>query len=510
MSHFHFLFPWRLLGLIVALALWFFPLSGTSAWSAIMEKTFSRVLIINHPERIKQALPWLFAIGFIALSGPTWQRETPASLMPESNVMVIMQQDMAMYAQDLTPGRQERMQDKITRLMSGSPGTRYGLIVYSHEAFLTSPLSQDPQFFSLFLHAQEPSLMPAGTGSGLRKAVKLALSNLPESPRNVILVADTLTDDDVSFLKTSDIPLQVWVPGTAAGGPLPEKYASNNIDTHLPVDKFLQLRDAGFPVTLVTSDDNDLSIVQSHINQSITQQSNANSDLQWKNSGWLMVIPMLVLLFFCRRQIICIFLPLPLLIAPPSVHAAWLDAWIRPDVQGQFAFRHGDYQSAARHFQDPVWLGISLYKSGNYPAATVVFRRAPQTPETLLWTGNSLAQQKKWELALKSYDQALSLRPDWSIALQNREKISKIVVALRRKERDREQDQGEDNDMEDKPDKILHDLKKNQGVTKKEQNASANALPELNQWYDHLQISPSGLLENIYRNESAQEPEVTP
>jgi Ca-activated chloride channel family protein len=509
MSDFHFMFPWRLLGLTLAVALWFIPPPFSRFWSGIMAKTFARVLIINRPERLKQILPWLFALGVIALAGPTWQRDLPASLKPESNVMVIMQQDLAMYAQDLTPSRQERMQDKINQLMSQSTGARYGLVVYNHEAFLTTPLTQDPQFFSLFLHAQEPSLMPAGTGSGLKMAIKLAQSNLSESPRNFILVADSLTMEEANYLKTVDIPLQIWVPGTAAGGALPDKYANSGVDTHLPVDLFRQVRDAGIPVTLATADNSDLPVIQSNINRSVTQQNNANSDLHWANAGWLLVIPMLTLLFFCRHQIICLFFILPLLLVSPSGHAAWLDAWIRPDVQGQFAFNKGNYQKAVESFQDPLWQGIALYKAGNFPAATDAFHRAPQTPETLLWAGNSLAQQKEWEQALISYDQALSLRPAWPIALQNREKISKIVMALRQKEREREQDQGKDNEMEDKPDKILQDLKKNQGVKQKDKGPSGAVPPQLNQWYENLQISPTGLLENIYRTESASAQEAT-
>ncbi|MDX6039105.1 vWA domain-containing protein [Scandinavium lactucae] len=503
MSDFHFIYPWRLLGLIIAALLAFLPYAQASSWPRIMDKPFAKALIIGRNKRLTQVLPWLFALGIIALAGPSWQRELPAALTPESNVMVVMQQDLAMYAQDLTPSRNERMQSKISRLMEQSPGARFGLVVYSNQAFVTTPLTQDPQFFSLFLHAQTPSLMPEGTGSGLKSAIDLAIKNSPVTPRSLILVADTLTDADAAYLEKHDVPLQIWVPGTAAGGTLPEQYAGRGIDTRLNVERFRAVRETGIPVTLVTGDGSDLQVVKSHIQQAISQQNNARSDLHWKNSGWLLAIPMLILLFFWRRQLICVAFVMPLMFWSSHSDAAWLDAWVSPDIQGQRAFDKGQFQKAAEHFRDPLWQGIAWYNARNFPAAVNAFRRAPQTPETLLWTGNSLAQQKQWQQALDTYDLALSLRPDWKMARDNREKVSHIVMQLRLKQREAEQEQGSNQDDEG-PDKVLKDLKKGQGVKQKDIGAIKGSSPQLNQWYENLQVSPSGLLESLYRN-GAQE-----
>nr|VUD29484.1 Uncharacterised protein [Raoultella sp. NCTC 9187] len=177
-------------------------------------------------------------------------------------------------------------------------------MVYSSQAFLTTPLTQDPQFYSLFLNAQTPSLLPQGEGSSLPQAVALALKNLPagrDAPRSLILVADTLSPADAAWLKGQRLPLQIWVPGTAAGGALPERYASRGVDTRLNVERFSQVRDGGIPVTLVTGDNDDMQAILSHIQQSVTQQNNARQDLRWQNSGYLLVIPMLILLLFWRR-----------------------------------------------------------------------------------------------------------------------------------------------------------------------------------------------------------------
>lgn len=157
MSDFHFLYPWRLLLLIPAIALWWLPSAGRSAWSRIMDKPLANALIVGRQRKLSRALPWLVMLGVIALAGPSWQRQLPAALTPESNVMVILQQDTAMLASDLSPSRHQRMQTKIMSLMERMPGTRFGLVVYNAGAWLTTPLTVDTAFYSLFLHAQTPS-----------------------------------------------------------------------------------------------------------------------------------------------------------------------------------------------------------------------------------------------------------------------------------------------------------------------------------------------------------------
>ncbi|GBU14243.1 hypothetical protein AwEntero_28440 [Enterobacterales bacterium] len=508
MSDFHFLYPWRLLGLLLCVAVWFISTGQRSTWFSIMEKPFAQALIIGRHRNLTRVLPWLCALGVLALAGPAWQRELPAALKPQSNVMVVLQQDLAMYAQDITPSRHQRMQNKVMTLLSRAPDTRFGLVVYNAQAYLTTPLTQDPTFYALFLHAQNPALLPEGDGSALKQAVSLALKNLPDtpdSPRSVLLIADTLSAADVAYLQDVKVPLQLWVPGTEHGGALPDNYAQRGIDTRLNVDRFSQVRDAGLPVTLVASDDSDIAVVTSHIQQAVTAQNNARSDLHWKNSGYWLVIPMLMMLLIWRRQLMCwLLLTLPMMFYVPHSEAAWLDAWVSPDRQGQHAFNQGDYGGAAEHFRDPLWQGIAYHEAENFPAATTAFKLAPQTAETLLWTGNSYAQQKQWQQAINSYDQALSLRPDWKMAQDNRAKIAKIIMALRQKERERESAQGKEMDYD--PDAIKHDLKKDQGVEQQDIQPVASDNPQVNQWFENLNVSPSGLLESLYRSGTGETP----
>ncbi|MCO4204403.1 tetratricopeptide repeat protein [Aeromonas taiwanensis] len=506
MSDFHFLHPWHLLGLPLCLALWFVVRRPPSAWYQLMDKPVAEALLVGKSRPLMQLLPWLFATGVLALSGPTWQREIPAALSPQGSVMVLLQQNLGMYAQDLAPSRHQRMQHKLMSLVQGTPGTGFGLIVYDRTAHLTPPLTLDPDFFSLFLEAQSPAIMPQGQGSALVKALALARENLPTAPdaaRSILVVADTLAPDEAAALRDSPLPVQVWVVGTERGGTLPAEYAERGIDTRLNVDEFGSLKRDGIPVTLATIDDGDLAAVSANIERAVQAQNNAREDLRWKDSGYLLVIPMLGLLLFWRRQLLCVTLLAGSLgLYGGHVEAAWLDWWATPDQQGQRAFDRQDYEQAAEHFQDPLRRGIAHYHAEQFVAAAAAFRQAPATPETLVWLANSYAQQKSWQQAIDAYDQALSLRPGWDMALDNRARIAGIIMALRKQERDREASQGEEADYD--PDEIKHDLKKGQGVDQQDLGAVGGATPQANQWYDNLQLSPSGLLRNLYQADTPE------
>ena len=288
MTDFHFLYPWRLLALLICPLLWFLARGSRSAWHRIMTKPLADALIRGQRRSLFQVLPWLFALGFIALAGPSWQKEQPAGMTTQTQVMVILQQDPAMLAQDLPPNRHQRMQFKIASLLNTFPGSHMGLVVYNTRAFLTTPMTDDPAFFRLFLEAQQPGQLPGGEGSGLQAAVALAMKNLPDSdkvPHSLLLVADNLTAEDARWLAEQKLPLQLWVPGTARGGALPEALAARGTDTRLNVPRFEQLRQQGIPVTLATVDDGDLPAITQNIQQSVIAPPKYHNDLHGHNSG---------------------------------------------------------------------------------------------------------------------------------------------------------------------------------------------------------------------------------
>lgn len=97
----------------------------------------------------------------------------------------------------------------------------------------------------------------------------------------------------------------------------------------------------------------------------------------------------------------------------------WARLWATPDQRGAWLLRHGRFARAADAFQDPVWRGIALLRAGRFTEAAQSFA-ASDTAEAAYDRGNALVMLGQYPDAVKQYDQALVLRPDWSDAVANR------------------------------------------------------------------------------------------
>jgi Ca-activated chloride channel homolog len=74
---------------------------------------------------------------------------------------------------------------------------------------------------------------------------------------------------------------------------------------------------------------------------------------------------------------------------------------------------------AAKAFGDPYRRGVALYRAGEFKDAAAAFATVA-TPECAFDRGNALMMQGKYAEAVTSYDRALSLRPGWTMAADNR------------------------------------------------------------------------------------------
>jgi Ca-activated chloride channel family protein len=507
MSDFHFLYPWRLLGLLLCVALWFLPNPRLSGWHRLMDKPLAAGLLTGKARHLLRVAPIICACAVIGQAGPSWQRDVPPALALHSDVMIVLDQRPAMYARDLAPDRNQRMQQKIMALMRSQPASRFGLVTWSGSAHLTVPLTRDSDFFALYLQAQSPAIMPNHSGSALRQAVTLAEHSFPPrgAARNIIVITDNLSQQEADWLSQRHTPLQVWAVGSERGGDLPAPWSSRGIDTRLKVAPFLALRDAAISVTLADSGNDDIHAIGDQIHSSAVTQQHSRQGLRWKDSGYLLIIPLLVMVLIFRHQLLVVALvALPLTLHSAPASARWMDWWLTADQQGEMAFNSGSYRQAARRYQDPLWQGIASYYAGDYPQAAASFARAPASPQSLTWLANSYAKQKAWQKALTEYDRALSLDPEYRPAWSNRERVAWILIALRQKERERQQAQGKTMDYD--PDGIRKDLHHQQGVRQKAWRQSASSTPQLEQWYDSLALSPADLLSTLYRNDTAEAP----
>ncbi|MDF2376042.1 MAG: tetratricopeptide repeat protein [Verrucomicrobiales bacterium] len=98
----------------------------------------------------------------------------------------------------------------------------------------------------------------------------------------------------------------------------------------------------------------------------------------------------------------------------------WAGLWFTPDQQGKRHFQRGEFAGAANAFQDPLWQGMALYRAGEFEKAARAFARR-DTPEAHFNQGNAWLMNGKYDAAIASYERALTKRPDWKEAKENRD-----------------------------------------------------------------------------------------
>jgi Ca-activated chloride channel family protein len=133
----------------------------------------------------------------------------------------------------------------------------------------------------------------------------------------------------------------------------------------------------------------------------------------------------------------------------PSRRPLW---WRKADQQGDKLLLSQNYSEAAKAYVDPARQGAALYRGGDFKAAAAAFAR-DGTPEGAFNRGNAFVMLGKYDDAIKSYDRALALRPDWKLAVENR--------ALAVVRRERLKTEGADDGGQSKPDKIVFGKGKN-------------------------------------------------
>ena len=101
--------------------------------------------------------------------------------------------------------------------------------------------------------------------------------------------------------------------------------------------------------------------------------------------------------------------------------------WLTPDQQGQRLFEQERFLEAAERFEDPAWRGAAYYRGGDFERAAGVFGRM-RSPEAAYNRGNAMVLLGKYGDAIKSYELALELKPNWAAAEDN------LALAIARKQ----------------------------------------------------------------------------
>lgn len=520
MEDFHFLRPYWLLGVAAAMALLLVASRRNDPrrqWKGVIAEHLLAQLMVQ-PRQRWQVRPYhltalSLAIGAMAAAGPSWAREQPPFVEDRAPLVIAIDVSETMDAVDVTPTRLERAKLKVRDLLALRQGARTAIVAYAGSAHTVLPLTDDAAMIQTYVDALTTRIMPIpgrDTVAAL-DAVDQALAR-ETTPGTMLFLTGGVEDTAFDRLQAEAAKEQhqplVLAIGTSEGGPVrtgPASYLTNaagaRVFARLDIAALERLRDdTGVPVVTITSDGSDVQWIQRRV-QSHLQQRQAESNARWRDEGWWLTVPLVVLSAWWFRRGWTMHWSAAgalafLLVSPPAASAQaspWLNPWLTADQQGRLALDRGDTAAAAATFEDSMWRGIALYRAGKFAEALDSFARV-DSAESNYNQGNCLAKLGKFPEAAARYQAALKVRAQFPQATANLALVHKLIPPPPKKDDDQAA-----GDPSEKPDDVVFDDKGKQG---KKGRMDSGGPQTADVWMRNIQTSPAELLRRKFAIEA--------
>ncbi|SEM45772.1 Ca-activated chloride channel family protein [Pseudomonas sp. ok272] len=447
----------------------------------------------------------LLILGAVGAAGPTWEQDRPDFLENRAPLILALDLSPSMDASDVAPSRLEAAKHTLHDLVQRRSGARTGLIAYAGSAHLVLPPTDDPALLDTFIQALGVGLINKpgrNVGAVIEQAKRLLAAE--QSPGTLLLVTDGADTAQLSGLDKqlagSDLQVLVLAAGSQDGGVIINASGQPLTDSNgRPVlgsfdqDALKQLASAtDAPLGSLTLNDDDLDWVELHAQQHFQSASAEQRELHWKDAGYWLCWPLLLIAFCTVRRgwrlnwTPVLLLGLGLGWQPvPAQAGALADAFLTADQQGRWAFEHEHFPAAAALFRDPLWKGIAAYNAADYDLALASVARL-DTPQAYFYLGNIYVRRFKFDEAIAAYTQALTLQPQFPEATANLALAQALL---------KDTDSARDNAPKVKPDEVKYDKPAGKGKSKAVETQQA-ASDEL--WLQNLTTSPAKFLKQKF------------
>ena len=456
---FHFLRPWWLSVLIVPIW-WSWIIhkneSVQSSWVGVCDMHLLNYLLIRGHNK-QRRLPYVLAmlimfVSIIALAGPTWHKKENPALSADNPVMILMSLSSDMNQTDVAPSRLVRAHYIVKEILREFEATETGLMVYSDEPFVITPLTEDVGLLENVLPQVSTDIMPAN-GDRLDRALDMAVGRMQSAgyaSGNIVVIAADVRESFDKALHSA------------------EKSAKQGFDVNVikvsvgDNEKLKMIADKGNGLYLNYNQNYQPlgrkinNLYQKEIKQSENMQS------VWEDAGYyLLWLPAFLFLYFFRKGVLLMFL-LCCLASP--VYAGW---FLNNNQEGMRLFKQKDYGAAAQKFEDARWRGAAAYKSGNFEQAYKDF--SGENDITALYNqGNALAKSGKIDKAIAKYEEVLKQDPNFEDAAYNLEYLKKMKQNQQQQQNQKNEDKA-DKQQEQQQDSGDQQQKNNQQNQQEEQ-----------------------------------------
>ena len=456
-QNFHFIRPLLLMLLIfpaLAFVLRRKTYSELSSWEDVCDKNLLSYLLIKGKNQKRKNLFWLMFIGLssgiVAAAGPTWKQKELPALYEQNPLIIALEISTDMDNQGKSPNNLSRAKYVISDILQSSPDTQSGMIVYSKEPFMISPLSEDYRIIENLLPAIDISIMPAN-GNRADRAINMAVEKMKNagfSYGNILLIT---TDSGANSSQALDAAKKSRNTGFKTSV-IQISNESNDI--------LKKVADVGGGIYLNLRN-NPLEF-SNFINRSFDKKSeeSKNKILLWEDFGYyLLFIPLICCLLLFRRGI---FVFIAFFFTFSDACAGF---FLNSNQEGLKDFNAQKYEQAAKKFKDNNWQGSALYKAGKFEEALTKFS-SDNSENGLYNQGNALAKSGKIEEAIKKYEQVLDINDNNADAAFNLEYL--------KKQQENQQNQDASNNNEDNDESQDNQNSQSSTGGKDEQNQEQN------------------------------------
>ena len=469
--NFHFLRPWWLLLLIVPILFysWVFKNDhNLSSWEKVCDKKLLQFLLVKGQSGARKLSVIMMYLGLISAiviaAGPSWKKQEIPALESNTPLMIVLNLSSEMKNTDVTPNRLARAKINLTEILRDIKGVESGLMVYTDEPFLISPLSADNKLIINLLPAVGFDIMPLN-GDRLDRAIKLAKEKIKaagyKNGNILILSADVGKNFNLALAEAKAARAEnIYVNAVhvaQSGG-----------------ERLKEVAEAGGGIFAVEQNFN-AGVFAKKLSETKTDwKESQNLTESWQDCGYyLLFIPLLCCLYFFRRGILAVVLIMGL--SSPSFAEFLYSA----DQEGMQQFNKGAYQQAAQKFEDGNWQAASWYKAGDYQKAVKEYSQMSKSEDNLYNLGNALAKSGKIKEAMEKYEEVLKINPQNEDAKFNLEYLKQQQNQQQQQQNQNNQSQANDNKEQQSQNQNQQQNQENKDNS--QQNSEENNKEEQNQ-----------------------------
>ena len=181
-----------------------------------------------------------FCLTILAFARPKWGIATIDSKIKGRDILILLDVSYSMATNDIIPSRYELAKSNIIDLLKSETGDRIGLMIFSGESELVSPVTFDYAAINFFLDSLYPGMLGKG-GTNIGKALLNASRSFDDegvSNKMILLITDgeNLHSDfkrALKKVKESKIKIFTVGVGTKNGQPIPIHNSEGKIKTYV-------------------------------------------------------------------------------------------------------------------------------------------------------------------------------------------------------------------------------------------------------------------------------------